>query len=246
MPLGDPMTAPRLRLLDLFGCAGVGADGYAAAGFEVTSVDLNAAALRHNPHAATVGDALEVLADTDYLAGFDAIHASPPCQAYSVTRHSHDTAHPELLGPVLDLLRAQDLPWIVENVPGAPMPGALVLCGSEFGLTAWDPASQRHVALKRHRLFLASFDLWGAGGCTCAADRAAGRIACVYGGGSTDRRHAREVRRGGYTPSPSVARALMGVDRPVPWKYLTQAIPPAYTQHLGEQLRAYLGVTAHA
>lgn len=236
------MTRP--RLLDLFACAGVGGDGYTLAGFDVTAVDLNAAALRHNPHNPRVGDALEVLADVDYLATFDVIHASPPCQAYSITKHSHGREHPDLLGPVLDLLRAQPVPWIVENVPGAPMPGALTLCGSEFGLRAYDPASDRTVALKRHRLFMSSVDLWGAGGCTCAADRAAGRIAGVYGGGSTDRNHARNVRRGGYTPAPDVGRALFGVTRPVPWKYLTQAIPPAYTRFLGEQMLAHLAASA--
>lgn len=232
------MTAP--RLLDLFGCAGIGADGYAAAGFAVTSVDADHRPLAHNPHDTLHADALDVLRDRDYLAGFDAIHASPPCQAYSVTRHSHSTDHPDLLPAVLDLLRAQPLPWVVENVPGAPMPGALTLCGSEFGLSAYDPATDSRVTLRRHRLFLASFDLWGAGGCTCSADRAAGRIAGVYGGGSVDRSHARLVRRGGYTPGATVGAALLGVTRPVPWKYLTQCIPPAFTQFIGEQLRSHV------
>jgi DNA (cytosine-5)-methyltransferase 1 len=234
----------RPRLLDLFSCAGVAGDGYTAAGFDVVAVDIDAAALRHNPHSPVLRDALDVLQDRAFMAGFDAVHASPPCQAYSVTRHTHDVAHPDLLGPVLDLLRAQPLPWVVENVPGAPMPGALVLCGSEFGLRAWDPATESTVALRRHRLFLSSVDLWGAGGCTCAADRAAGRIAGVYGGGSRDLTHARTVRQGGYTPAPDVARALMGVERPVPWKYLTQAIPPAYTRHVGEALIAHLSAVA--
>jgi DNA (cytosine-5)-methyltransferase 1 len=231
----------RPRILDLFGCAGIGADGYAAAGFDVTSVDLDAAALRHNPHDTLEADALDVLADEAFLSLFDAVHASPPCQTYSITRHTHAVEHPDLLGPVLEALRAQPLPWIVENVPGAPMPGALVLCGSEFGLGAYDPATDRRVTLRRHRLFLASFDLWGAGGCTCAADRAAGRIAGIYGGGSKDLGHARTVRHGGYTPAADVAREMLGVTRPVPYRYLTQAIPAAYTLHLGEQLRDVIG-----
>lgn len=232
----------RPRLLDLFGCAGIAADGYAAAGFDVVSVDIDHRALRHNPHQPIQRDALDVLRDADFLAGFDAIHASPPCQAYSITKHSHAVEHPDLLEPVLSLLRAQPLPWVVENVPGAPMPGALVLCGTEFGLNAYDPATESVLHLRRHRLFLSSHDLWGAGGCHCAALR--GRIGGIYGGGSSDRQHAREVRRGGYTPAPAVGRELMGVDRDVPWKYLTQAIPPAYTRFLGEQLLAHMGVPA--
>lgn len=225
---------PRPVLLDLFACAGAAGDGYAAAGFRVVAVDNNPRALRHNPHAGFTADALAVLEDVDYLSMFDAIHASPPCQAYSITRHAHTNEHPDLLGPVLDLLRRQAVPWVVENVPGAPMPGAVTLCGTEFGLSAHDPASDSVLYLKRHRLFLASFDLWGAGGCSCAARR--GRIGGVYGGGSEDRTHAREVRRGGYTPRPDVGRALIGLDRPIPWTYLTQSIPPAYTRFIGEQM----------
>lgn len=231
------MTRP--RLLDLFCCAGIGGDGYAAAGFDVHGVDVDAAALRHNPHPHTLADALDVLSDASFLAGFDAIHASPPCQAYSVTKHAHSVEHPQLLGPVLDALRGQSLPWVVENVPGAPMPGALVLCGSEFGLSAYDPRSDRVVTLKRHRLFLASFDLWGAGGCTCAADRAAQRIAGVYAGARADHVEARTERRGGYAVSDrTAAAALLGIDRetPPPIKYQQQSIPPAYTHHVGEQL----------
>lgn len=112
----------RPRLLDLFACAGIAGDGYAAAGFDVTAVDVDRRALRHNPHNPINADAMEVLADTAFLSTFDVIHASPPCQAYSITKHTHDRTHPDLLAPVLDALRAQPVPWIVENVPGAPMP----------------------------------------------------------------------------------------------------------------------------
>lgn len=239
------MTRP--VLLDLFHGAGGIADGYARAGFDVVGVDLNRAALRHSPHPTVQADAMAVLAGGVIdLSRVDAIHASPPCQAYSVTRHTHDNTHPDLLGPVVAALtawgEATGRPWVVENVPGAPMPGALVLCGSEFGLRAHDPATGT-VALRRHRLFLSNVHLWGAGGCTCAGDRAAGRIAGVYGGGSVDR-SAGSAPRGGYTPPPAVGLALLGLDRPMPWRYLTQAIPPAYGAFIGEQLREHLGVAA--
>ena len=233
------MTRP--RLLDLSACAGIGGDGYAAAGFDVTAVDVDRAALRHNPHNPIHADALEVLRDRAFLSTFDLIHASPPCQAYSITKHTHDAEHPDLLGPVLDLLSDQPVPWIVENVPGAPMPGALTLCGSEFGLRTWDHRSQRQVALKRHRLFLASFDLWGAGGCTCAEDRARQRIAGVYGGSTRDHVSARTERKGGYAVNDrNTAAKLLGVTReePPPLKYLQQCIPPAYTAFLGDQARS--------
>jgi DNA (cytosine-5)-methyltransferase 1 len=239
------MTRP--RLLDLFTCSGILADGYAAAGFEVVGVDLDRAALAHNPHETIHGDALEVLADLDYLDTFDVVHASPPCQAYSVTRHTHSAQHPDLLGPVRAALEAWHArtgrPWILENVPGAPMPGALTLCGSEFGLTAWDPLSARTVALRRHRLFQSSAHLWGAGGCTCAADRAAKRIAGVYAGGRKDHLEARHVRHGGYAVSDrATAAALLGVTRPdpPPLRYLEQSVPPAYGRFIGEQIAALI------
>jgi DNA (cytosine-5)-methyltransferase 1 len=238
LPSAGRLVTRRPVLLDLFACAGAAGDGYARAGFDVIAVDLDRRALRHNPHRPVVADALDVLAgrvvDLDRV---DAIHASPPCQAYSHTRHAHDVDHPELVPAVLDALDRIGLPYVVENVPGAPLPGALTLCGSEFGLRAHDPGSGRVVALRRHRLFASNVDVWGAGGCSCAADRAAQRIAGVYDGARRDHVAARVERRGGYAVTDrDAAAALLGIDRPIPWRYLTQAIPPAYTAHIGEHL----------
>jgi DNA (cytosine-5)-methyltransferase 1 len=94
------------------------------------------------------GDAVELLADPLFLAGFDAIHASPPCQAYaSVTAWRGDQAdHPDLVPPVLELLEAQHRPWIVENVERAPIRPDYILCGSQFGLR-----------IRRHRWFQTSW-----------------------------------------------------------------------------------------
>lgn len=124
----------------------------------------------------------------------------------------------------------------MENVVGAPMPSAIELCGAAFGLHAHDPATGLDLWLKRHRWFESSMALWGPGGCYCRGKEIGG----VYGGGSTDRNRARNVRRGGYTPSTSVRRELMGID----WmtaKALNQAIPPAYTEFLGRQVMELLG-----
>jgi DNA (cytosine-5)-methyltransferase 1 len=94
--------------------------------------------------------------------------------------------------------------------------------------------------LRRHRLFESNVFIYGNGGCQCAAYKRRGfGVGGAYGGGSVDRAHAKEVRRGGYTPSKPVREKLLGID----WMTqngLSQSIPPAYTEHLGMQIIAHL------
>jgi DNA (cytosine-5)-methyltransferase 1 len=222
--------------LDLFCGAGGASAGYAAAGYDVTGVDLDPLALSRYPFRGVRADAMQALAGGIDLDAFDAIHASPPCQAYSVTRHAHDVTHPDLVPAVVAALTAwgdrTGRPWIVENVEGAPLAGSLTLCGTEFGLTATDETG-RELHLKRHRLFASNVHLWGAGGCHCNAYR--GRsLAGMYAGGPANRPDGTR-KRGGHTPSADVGKRLLGV----PWMtraQASQAIPPAYTRHIGEQL----------
>lgn len=133
------------RLLDLFCCAGGAAMGYHRAGFEVVGVDVR-------PQPNYPFDFHQADAMTFPLEGFDAIHASPPCQHYARVTRWRGTAgaHPDLLGPTLDRLTGQDAPWVVENVPEAIGRPDLVLCGSMFGL-----------AVRRHRHFLTSWPSFG-------------------------------------------------------------------------------------
>jgi len=219
----------RPRLLDLFCGAGGAAMGYHRAGFEVVGVDLSPQ--RHFPFEFHQADAL-----TWSLEGFDAIHASPPCQAYSVTRHSHHVKHPELIEPTRALLVESGLPYVIENVVGAPLRSPLTLCGTMFNLHTWDDRDGRPLFLRRHRLFESNIDLVAPGPCECVKWKRAGlKCGGVYGGGSTDRNHAEQVRRGGYTPNGPTRRRLMGID----WGtliQLNQAIPPAYTEWIGHQL----------
>ena len=134
------------RLLDLFCCEGGAGMGYSRAGFDVVGVDIDPQP--RYPFEFIQADAVELLADADFLDGFDAIHASPPCQAYAnVTLWRGDQSdHPDLVPPVLALLEAQDRPWIVENVEGAPIRPDYILCGSQFGLR-----------IRRHRWFQTSW-----------------------------------------------------------------------------------------
>jgi DNA (cytosine-5)-methyltransferase 1 len=134
------------RLLDAYCGAGGATRGYQQAGFYVVGIDI-----APQPHYCgdefIQGDALEMLADLDWLAGFDAIHASPPCQHYSSAtawRGDRDK-HPDLIDPVRKLLKAVGLPWVLENVEAAPLTG-VVLCGSQFNLK-----------VRRHRGFETSW-----------------------------------------------------------------------------------------
>jgi DNA (cytosine-5)-methyltransferase 1 len=219
-----------VRLLDLFCGAGGASRGYADAGFEVVGVD-NRPQPRY-PFTFIQADALEYLATAD-LSGFDAVHASPPCQDHSPARSvagEHGTGW--LLGATRNDLAAIGLPYVIENVEAAAMPGSLVLCGTEFGLTHGDQW------LRRHRRFESSVFLLGAGGCQCSRPTSP---TGVYGDLSLNDRRVRHSKRGDVMLRAGVAtaRALLGC----PWMTgaeLSQAIPPAYTRFIGEQLADHI------
>lgn len=230
------MNAP--RILDLFCGEGGAAMGYHRAGFEVVGVDTDPRALRRYPFETIHADALDVLADTRFVAGFDAVHASAPCQAYSVTRHTHGRVHPELIEPVRTGLVASGLPYVIENVPGAPLRSPLLLCGSMFDLTAIDTDGTR-LRLQRHRLFESNVFLFGPG-TACRHDTRI-EVGGVYGGGRSPRRP--DSIHGGYSPAKQTAAALIGAD----WMTLhglAQSIPPAYTEFLGTQLLDHIDAAA--
>ncbi len=109
-----PAGRKRPRLLDLFCCAGGTSAGYWRAGFDVVGVDI-APQLRY-PFPFLQVDAMEL--SPQFLAGFDALHASPPCQAYR-HRNAHDW--PDLVEDVRELLQSTGKPYVIENVDGAPL-----------------------------------------------------------------------------------------------------------------------------
>ena len=233
----------RPRLLDAFCCEGGAGKGYMDAGFDVTGVDLEGRVGKRYPGTFVQGDAIAYI--HEHGKRFDAIHASPPCQAYSITKHTHSTEHPELVEPARAALVASGRPWVMENVVGAPLANPLVLCGSEFDSLRATDTDGRRLFLRRHRLFESNVMLFGNGGCRCAELKRQG-LECggVYGGGSSDHNHAREIRRGGYTPAKSVRATLLGG---VDWMTLhgqAQSLPPVYTEHIGAQLLDHLARVA--
>lgn len=192
--------------------------GYHRAGFDVVGVDVEPQP--RYPFEFHQGDAT-----TFPLDGFDAYHASPPCQDHSSLSSlwpSHGTGW--MLAHTRQRLDATGKPYVIENVVGAVMPGALTLCGTEFGLRC----ETRHGGvrwLKRHRLFESNIPLWGASGCHCVG-KAIGGVYGHGGGGAMAR---------GYKLNLSESRAVMGCE----WMNrveVSQAIPPAYTEHIGRQL----------
>lgn len=213
------IDAPRPRLLDLFCGGGGAAMGYHRVGFDVVGIDNKRRP--DYPFEFVQADAM-----TYPLEGFDAVHASPPCKRWTVANRVHGSgpAHDDLLTPTLARLRAAGLPWIVENVPGAPMPpDTVTLCGSHFGLT-----------VRRHRLFAASFELVAP---PCRHDLQP-HVVGVYGTGGNWTRTA--PGGGGRKVSGQAAADALGIDWTANQAVLSQAIPPAYAEFLGAQLLDHL------
>lgn len=209
----------RPRLLDLFCCAGGAGMGYHRAGFDVTGVDLNPQP--RYPFAFIQADALSL--DMRFLRSFDAIHASPPCQHYSpLGALSPEKAYPDLVAATRDVLEATGLPWIIENVMAAPLNKArsVTLCGGMFDLRTY-----------RHRRFESNVRL-------SAPDHPPHVIRTA-----TKQRRARWADGWHVSVTGDVGTYVgpeaLGID----WMSgdeLCQAIPPAYTEHLGLQLREHI------
>lgn len=227
------------RLLDLFCCAGGAAMGYHRAGFEVVGVDIRPQP--RYPFEFIQADCLSL--DPAFIQSFDAIHASPPCQAHTAMKTMHNAkAHPDLVEPTRQMLIASGRPWVIENVIGAPLIAPIMLCGTMFGLGVED------ADLQRHRLFEMSDPPLFVPQCQHGRRATVG----VYGGHVRDRRRrtigvygegARDSRRkldkGVDEFTVEDARMAMDID----WMTLAelcQAIPPAYTQWIGQQLLATL------
>lgn len=238
------MVGDGLYLLDGFSCAGLGADGYRRAGWTVVCLDNDPRALRHAAaagHETVQGDALTLLADPGFMRQFHAAHVSPPCQGYSATRMLADAQGKgagravNLVEPVRDLLNVWGGAWVMENVERSPLrgwSGVVRLCGSSWGLK-----------VQRHRLFAPG------GGVALMAPECRHHVfdpdpvtgkprpwGVYYAKGDS-------IPNGGRTVATlEDGHAAMGVlDRQVPWKYLCEGLPPVYTEHIGQHLRAAIG-----
>jgi DNA (cytosine-5)-methyltransferase 1 len=216
------MTA-RPLLLDLFCGAGGAAMGYWRAGFDVIGVDITPQP--RYPFKFVQADAM-----TYPLDGFDAYHASPVCKGYSVANNIHGrTDHPDQIAATRDHLAATGRPYVIENVPGAPLQNYFTLCGLSFGLN-----------VKRHRLFESNVFMMVP---PCGDHR--GDWLLVFGHTVLTRGHVTGKAKGGGN---TIRRQHVGTDRGreamgIDWMTrdeLSQAIPPAYTEYVGRQLLEHL------
>jgi DNA (cytosine-5)-methyltransferase 1 len=205
----------RPRLLDLYCGAGGASAGYHRAGFDVEGVDLHPQP--SYPWPFRQADALTV--DLD---GFSTIAKQ------SRTRYE-GLEHPDLVALTRARLVATGRPYIIENVPGAPLVGAFQLCGTMFDLGADD------MELRRHRIFEVSpaLDLLSLPRCTHGYRP---RTVGVYGhpGGSS--------RRDGVKfASFAQWQEAMEIDW-MPVAELAESIPPAYTEWIAHLLAQGLGL----
>jgi DNA (cytosine-5)-methyltransferase 1 len=205
------------RLLDLFCGAGGCSVGYHRAGFDVVGVDL--APQPNYPFAFHQADAM-----TFPLDGFDVVHASPPCQHFTRYRNNVKDItdrYGDLLEPIREHLVASGLPYVIENVEGAPLLEPVTLCGSMFDLD-----------VRRHRLFETNWPL-GDHPWPCR-HRIWGRRFKGSTGRKPNSRFTIEV--GAWNEKLADQKAAMGVDWKLTLRELSEAIPPAYTEWIGEQL----------
>ena len=184
--------------------------GYHRAGFEVVGVDIKPQP--HYPFEFHQADAL-----TYPLEGFDAYHTSPPCQGYSeATPITTKQSHPKLIPQVRGLLQETGKPFVIENVEGsrAHLINPILLCGSMFGIGVW-----------RHRYF-ELWPMWIMPPATCNHRRGS----CLTVNPPANARKAQGGKRDFI--KEQIAMCIDWMDK----NELAQAIPPAYTEYIGEYL----------
>lgn len=223
----------KLKALDLFCGAGGAGMGLHRAGFDVIGVDIV-----HQPRYPFMflrGDALK----TQFgLSKFDLVWANPPCQAHTSMKTMHNALpHKDLIPETRAMLKAAGVPYVIENVVGAPLENPFMLCGTMFGLEV-DGAE-----LHRHRIFETNFPVPAM---KCMhRDRP---VIGVYGGHVRNRRRRPGSKsRGVEDFSIEQAQKAMQID----WMTLTemcQAIPPAFSAYIAVSavLSGAVGPTAEA
>jgi DNA (cytosine-5)-methyltransferase 1 len=226
-----------MKILDVFCGAGLAAIGYHQAGFSTTGVDIEGKST-YTGEEFIQADALEVLADLDYCRQFDAIHASPPCQRYSQSTamfRKNGKEYPDLVEPTRVALEKIGLPYVIENVPTAPIRPDIVLHGWMFGL---------NVMRKRH-FELGNWWMMQPGVPKRVGSVKEGDFITIIGKQGY-RKYKGQPK--GWRPKFDQGSGLktwhyaMGI--PPEYKFkdveISEGIPPAYTKYIGEHLKDFL------
>jgi len=201
--------------------------GYYRAGFEVVGVDIEPQP--DYPFEFHRADALDYF--TDHWQEFDASHASPPCQASTALTKGTNKGreYVQLIPWTRQLLQVSGLPTVIENVNGADLRRDLVLCGEMFGLD-----------VIRHRIF--EIDRFPVLSAPHQPHR--GRVRGWRHGAYYDGPYVAVYGEGGGKGTVAEWREAMGIDWTWDRKAIAEAIPPAYTEFIGEQLLDHLARSA--
>ena len=210
-----------LWILDAYSGAGGAGEGYRRAGWNVVGIDIDPQP-RYKPGLFLQGDALDYLARREFVRLFHAAHTSPPCQRYSrmsVCRPGLAESYPDLVEPTRVLLQASGIPYVIENVPGAPLVDPITLCGIMF-----------RRELYRHRLF-------EAGGFPLPQPEHPAHT--IPGSAAGHWKMGTIISVSGNCAPVWKARQEMDID----WtnrRELGEAIPPYYTEYVGHMLADWL------
>lgn len=207
----------RPRLLDAFCCQGAASKGYMDAGFDVVGVDIDPQP--RYPYSFELGDAVQFIRDQGHE--YDAIHASPPCQAYSKAQRIQNRQHPDLISETRAALLATGRPYVIENVEDArrELRNPAMLCGAFFELRTY-----------RHRLFETSFHL---------------ELPLHFDHPERTVKMGRAVQPGDYYHAVGNFSGVDYIreDMGVPWMNrdgIRECIPPSYAAFIGGQLLEHL------
>lgn len=213
----------RPRVLDLFCCAGGASMGYYRAGFDVVGVDI--VPRPAYPFPFILGDALD--AAREMCQEFDLVHYSPPCQASCALTKGTNRGrrdHLDLIPQVREVCEWYGVPYVIENVQGAKLRKDLLLCGEMFGLS-----------VLRHRYFELG-PYWTPRPVPHQPHR--GPVRGWRHGVWRDGPYIAAYGKGGGKGSVTEMQQAMGITWTDVHEELTEAIPPAYTEHIGRDFIA--------
>lgn len=197
--------------------------GYHRAGFDVVGVDLQD--MPRYPFTFHRGDALSYL--KAHARSFVAVHASPPCQSSSALTKGTNRGrqYAEWIPRTRDALWRTGLPTVIENVVGAKLRPDLTLCGEMYGLD-----------VLRHRVF--ELSRWSMPQPEHVDHR--GRVQGWRHGVYYPGPYLAVYGRGGGKGSVAQWLSAMGIDWMQTHQEIAEAIPPAYTQHIGTALLQHI------